>query len=72
MEFQYTHYKVTPDQTLKNIESYLISIQAVPDTEWNEEMKKHFNAKYVVLFPEGEYALHTHDGDCFESFIPKT
>jgi hypothetical protein len=71
MEFQYTHYKVTPDQTLEKIESYLISIQAFTDTEWNEEVKHYGEAKYVILYIDGKYEFFNHKGGVPESFIPK-
>jgi len=70
--FQHTHYKVTPDQTLEKIESYLISIQAFPDKNWNEEAKRDGDVLYVILYDDGIYCFHNHDGFSPESFIPKT
>jgi hypothetical protein len=72
MEFKYAHYKVTQEQTLEKIESYLISIQAFPDTEWNDIMEQRGDALYVILYHDGEYEFHSHNGDYPESFIPKT
>jgi hypothetical protein len=70
MTFKTTHYKVTPDQPLGKIEAYLKSIGAFPDTEQNDIMEQRGDVLYVILYNDGEYTFHNHDGGYSESFVP--
>lgn len=70
MKFEYTHYKVTKEQTLEKIEAYLKSIGASPEVESDEYRFK--NIGYIILYQDGEYGFYYSDGDAPESFIPKT